>query len=196
MDTVRYVLAYITVVFIPFVYVLWPLVHPFANYWRKINPRQIYGIFFLLLVATIFTLSHFVEFLIGTDYGFNLFLTIAGVSCWVVSTVIRIKRRKYLTVKILLGFPEVSKEGYPGKLLTEGIYSKIRHPRYLEMMVANIGSALVVNMLGVYIIVALLIPALYITILLEERELIDRFGDDYVEYSKSVPRFFLKIKFK
>jgi len=30
---------------------------------------------------------------------------------------------------------------------------------------------LVVNMLGVYIIVALLIPALYITILLEEREL-------------------------
>jgi protein-S-isoprenylcysteine O-methyltransferase Ste14 len=51
-------------------------------------------------------------------------------------------------------------------------------------------------MLGVYIIVALLIPALYITILLEERELIDRFGDDYVEYSKSVPRLIPKIKFK
>jgi protein-S-isoprenylcysteine O-methyltransferase Ste14 len=196
MDTVRYVLAYITVVLIPFIYIIWPLIHPFANFWRKINPWQIYGIFFLLLVTTIFTLSHFVEFLIGTDYGFNPFLTIVGVSCWVVSTVIWSKRRKHLTVKILLGFPEVSKKAYPGKLLNEGIYGKIRHPRYLEIIFENIGIALVVNMLGVYIIVALLIPALYITILLEERELIDRFGDDYVEYSKSVPRLIPKIKFK
>lgn len=195
-DTVRYVLAYIAVVFIPFIYFLWPLVHPFASFWRKINPRLTYGIFFTLLVATIFTLGSFVEFLIGTDYGFNPFLTIAGVSCWVVSVMIWNKRRKHLTVKILLGYPEVSKDAYPGKLLRDGIYGKIRHPRYLEIMFENIGSALVVNMLGVYIIVVLLIPALYFTILLEEKELIDRFGDDYVEYSKSVPRFFQKIKFE
>ena len=113
MDTVRYVLAYITVVFIPFVYVLWPLVHPFANYWRKINPKQIYGIFFLLLVATIFTLSHFVEFLIGTDYGFQPILAIAGVFCWVVAVVIYLERRKHLTSNILLGYPEVSKKWIP-----------------------------------------------------------------------------------
>ena len=62
-------------------------------------------------------------------------------------------------------------------------------------MFGQIGNALVVNMLGVYIIIVLLIPALYFTILLEENELIDRFGDNYVKYSKSVPRFFPKIKF-
>ena len=151
--------------------------------------------FFNLLAVTIFTLAPFVEFLTGTDYGFNPFLTIAGVFCWVVSIVIWNKRRKHLTIKIMLGYPEVSKKSYPGKLLTVGIYGKIRHPRYLEVMFGQIGNALVVNMLGVYIIIVLLIPALYFTILLEENELIDRFGDNYVKYSKSVPRFFPKIKF-
>ena len=194
-DIVRYVIAYIIVVFIPFIYILWPLIHPFAIFWRKINSWQTYGIFFSLLAVTIFTLAPFVEFLTGTDYGFNPFLTIAGVFCWVVSIVIWNKRRKHLTIKIMLGYPEVSKKSYPGKLLTVGIYGKIRHPRYLELMFEQIGNALVVNMLGVYIIIVLLIPALYFTILLEENELIDRFGDNYVKYSKSVPRFFPKIKF-
>jgi protein-S-isoprenylcysteine O-methyltransferase Ste14 len=195
MDIVRYVIAYIIIVFIPFIYVLWPLIHPFANFWRKIKPWQTYGIFFTLLGVTILTLTPFVELLTGTDYGFNPFLTIAGVFFWVISFVIWNKRRKYLTVKILLGYPEVSKKAYPGKLLTEGIYSKIRHPRYLELMFGAIGNALIVNMLGVYIIVTLLIPALYLTVLLEEKELIQRFGNAYVEYSKSVPRFFpMKMK--
>tara|TARA_B100001105_G_C22085528_1_gene312719 strand:- start:352 stop:549 length:198 start_codon:yes stop_codon:yes gene_type:complete len=62
-------------------------------------------------------------------------------------------------------------------------------------MFEQIGNALIVNMLGVYIIVTLLIPALYLTVLLEEKELIQRFGNAYVEYSKSVPRFFpMKMK--
>ena len=96
----------------------------------------------------------------------------------------------------MLGYPEISEKAYPGKLLTEGIYSQIRHPRYVEIQLSFIGNSLFANFLGAYNLTFILIPALYITVLLEEKELIERFGEDYIQYSKSVPRFFHKIKFK
>ena len=49
-----------------------------------------------------------------------------------------------------------------------------------------IGYALIKNFQGVYIITIILILNLYLIVLLEEKELINRFGDVYAEYSKSV----------
>ena len=40
----------------------------------------------------------------------------------------------------------------------------------------------------------ILILNLFLIVLLEEKELINRFGDVYAEYSKSVPRFIPKQK--
>ena len=190
MDTARYVLAVLTVFAIPCICVFWLLVHPFANGWRKIKPWLTYGILLGLFVSVIFILHPVRQFLIGTDYGFQPILAIAAVICFVVSVVIGLKRWMPLTNRIMVGYPEVSKEAYPGKILTGGIYGKIRHPRYVQRQLCFIGYALFANFLGVYIMTILLIPALYLIVLLEEKELIDRFGKDYVEYSKLVPRFF------
>jgi protein-S-isoprenylcysteine O-methyltransferase Ste14 len=85
--------------------------------------------------------------------------------------------------------PELSQRRYPGKLLTEGIYAKVRHPRYVEALLGTLGYALFANYLAVYIAFLLAIPALYLVVLLEERELRDRFGAEYEEYSRRVPRF-------
>ena len=101
---------------------------------------------------------------------------------------------KHLTNSIMLGYPEVSITGYPGKLLTDGIYGKIQHPRYVQIQLGFIGYALITNFQGVYIMTIILILNLYLIVLLEEKELINRFGDVYAEYSKSVPRFIPKQK--
>jgi len=195
-DAVRYVVAVFVVVTIPLICFFWLFIHPFSKFWRKIKSWWTYGILFSLFVPVIFVLYYYREFLIGTNYGFHPILSITGLVFYFGAVVIYLKRRKYLTNKIMLGYPEISEKAYPGKLLTEGIYSQIRHPRYVEIQLSFIGYSLFANFLGAYILTFILIPALYITVLFEEKELIERFGEDYIKYSKSVPRFFHKIKFK
>jgi protein-S-isoprenylcysteine O-methyltransferase Ste14 len=56
-----------------------------------------------------------------------------------------------------------------------------------------LGSALIANYLVLYLVVALLLPGIYVIVRLEEKELRDRFGLAYDEYSRRVPRFLLRI---
>lgn len=74
------------------------------------------------------------------------------------------------------------------------IYGRIRHPRYVEFMVGGTGWALILNYLGVYLLMAITVLMLFVIVLLEERELRDRFGEAYVEYCARVPRFIPRLR--
>ena len=75
-----------------------------------------------------------------------------------------------------------------GKLLREGVYGVVRHPRYLSAAIGMIANALIVNYLGVYVLLIAVVPPGYLMLVLEERELLGRFGDAYREYQRTVPR--------
>jgi len=75
-----------------------------------------------------------------------------------------------------------------GKLLREGVYGVVRHPRYLSAGIGMIANALIVNYLGVYVLLIAVVPPGYLMLVLEERELLGRFGDAYREYQRDVPR--------
>ena len=160
MDTARYVVAVLAVLGMPCICIFWLLVHPLANCWRRIKSRLTYGILLGLFVALIFILHSVRQSLIRTDYGFQPILAVVGLIFYVAAVVIFFKRRRYLTNKIMIGYPEVAKEAYPGRLLTEGIYGKIRHPRYVEIQLGYIGYAFFSNFLGAYVLTSLLIPAI------------------------------------
>ncbi|MCP4899328.1 MAG: isoprenylcysteine carboxylmethyltransferase family protein, partial [bacterium] len=100
-----------------------------------------------------------------------------------------IKRRRHLTTRILAGIPELSRSGEPGVLLTEGIYSRIRHPRYVEVMTGVLAYALFANYIGLYYLTVATLPTLLLIVIIEEHELRQRFGDEYTDYCSRVPRF-------
>ena len=66
----------------------------------------------------------------------------------------------------------------------------IRHPRYLSVIIGTAGFAMFVNYVGGYFVVLASIPALYLVVIFEERELVLRFGAAYEQYRSRVPAFF------
>ena len=65
----------------------------------------------------------------------------------------------------------------------------MRHPRYLELLLAIAGFALIANHLCLYLALLLWLPGVWLIVILEEKELRDRFGPAYEEYSRRVPHF-------
>ncbi len=190
MNSVRYFLAVVVLISLPPGLLLWFVIHPMAGFWRKLGAGWTYAILGLPVVGMMVGLFALRDQLVGTDFGTSLPLIALGAICAAFGITIAVKRKKYLTMAILAGIPELSRGGETGKLLTEGIYSRIRHPRYVEALLGVLGYALIANYLGMYILFVLTVPAIYFIVVLEERELRDRFGSAYEEYSGRVPRFF------
>ncbi|MFX1234456.1 MAG: methyltransferase family protein [Promethearchaeota archaeon] len=75
------------------------------------------------------------------------------------------------------------------------IYSILRHPAYTAVFMINIGSFII--RFSIYSLISTCLFHTFILILIhfvEEKELIQRFGDSYLEYKKQVPALFLNPK--
>ncbi len=86
---------------------------------------------------------------------------------------------------------------YPqeGRIVNSSIYGILRHPLYAGALRAMIGLALL-NGNGNSIVFALF-PQLLVTgwlRLVEEKELIERFGQSYLDYRRRVPAFWPKLR--
>lgn len=193
MNAVRYYFALLLVVALPPVLLFWFIVHPFARYWRRIGPGWTHTIVWPLLAVLMGGLFRARDSLLAVEFGGSAILRIAGLVILVFAGWLRLKLSVQMTVRIQMGFPELDPEGQPGKLLTEGAYAVVRHPRYIQMLIAIGGWALFCNYLAVYVVFLLAVPALYLIALIEERELRARFGSRYHEYGRRVPRFLPRL---
>jgi protein-S-isoprenylcysteine O-methyltransferase Ste14 len=167
----------------------WLIVHPFVGFWRRFGPVWTLSIVWGAQAVGMMALFQVRKPLLETEFGTNYLLIALGVLCIVAAAVGRVTLSKQLTVRNIAGLPELAPERYPQKLLTEGVYARIRHPRYLQFLLALLGYALFANYLALYVVFALWVGGAYLIVLFEERELRDRFGEDYEEYSRRVPRF-------
>jgi protein-S-isoprenylcysteine O-methyltransferase Ste14 len=187
MDTARYYLAIALLLALPYVIIAWSVIHPFAKFWRRIGGYFAWVLVWLVLGGIIITVNIHKKDLLAVDLGHNIFLVILSIVIWVVGLMFRLKYLKPLTFDILIGNPEIFKDKYPGKLLTEGIYSKIRHPRYLQLFLVFLGFVMFANYLMPYIFLFVFSIGMFFVIILEERELQDRFGTEYQTYCSKVP---------
>lgn len=78
----------------------------------------------------------------------------------------------------------------PTKLVVTGIYRHVRNPMYVAMQSMIIGQALLLGRPRLYgwAAIAAVPPALYVP-LREEPVLEERFGEEYEQYRRNVPRW-------
>ena len=189
MDTARHALALLVLLTYPPAVLLWLGIHPWAHRWRRVGPVATYLVLGLPMLGLVGWLYMSRGVLLGRDLGTSWpLMALAVVSLGVGGSIAR-QRMKHLRFSILSGVPELSRAAYPGQLLTEGIYARLRHPRYVEVTFWTLGYALAANHTGVYLLWLLSLPVLHLVVLLEERELRERFGASYEEYARRVPRY-------
>jgi len=189
MNDLRYFLAAFLVIGVPSVWVFWWVIHPFVRFWRRVGPVVTYSVVVALMGATMVGLYHVHRPLMAIEFGASYLLSGLGLVCLLGATVLFAKVKKHLTMRIQSGLQELAPDGTPGTLLTEGVYARIRHPRYTELMLALAGYSFVANYLAGYVVVVLCVPMFHLVAVLEERELRARFGDTYTAYCRRVPRF-------
>ncbi len=78
------------------------------------------------------------------------------------------------------------------KLVTNGIYSKLRHPIYLGRIFVNLGFFIIFPILPMLIVTISFVILWYLMAFYEETILIKMFPKKYKKYKKKVPMFIPK----
>ncbi len=184
------ILAFLTILVWPVVPLFWIPVHGLSRFFKRIGLLT-----YLMPPLTWMPIAYIVfkyrEELIGFRYELPFVINLAGLIFIIIGTFLHFWTGKLLGLWGLMGIPEVSKR-LEGRLVTEGPFRIVRHPTYLAHTVLFLGIFLLTEVLTIAILtVADLIIVGIIIIPLEERELAERFGENYRRYIEMVRfRFF------
>lgn len=187
-DQVRYGFALLWLLAFP-VFLFWIAVHPFARFWRRMGPLLTYMVVLTGCAGLSVLLYRWRAPLLAVEFGTHPLLLFATLLFYVAAVGVETAARKHLTLRTLVGVPELKGEGGSERLLHEGIYARMRHPRYVGATLGYLASAFLANYLFLYAAAPLFLLLLHTIVLLEERELLDRFGGPYREYMIRVPRY-------
>lgn len=193
-EAVRYYLALVVLVsFVPLL-AFWFLIHPFVLTWRRLGPWVAYGAALAVMVligAGLFALR---GPLLAVEFGTVPWLWPPAALAYLAATVLEVLCRRQLSIGTLIGLPELVPSRGPGRLLTEGIYARVRHPRYTAGGIGLFALACFTNYLVIYALLVVYWPVIYGVTVFEERELVARFGTAYARYRERVPRFVPRLR--
>jgi protein-S-isoprenylcysteine O-methyltransferase Ste14 len=83
----------------------------------------------------------------------------------------------------------------PKKFVVSGAYKYVRNPMYLGVLLIFIGHALLLRSISVLILsILLFLLAHLVVVFIEEPNLENKFGEDYVNYKRLAGRWVPKIK--
>jgi protein-S-isoprenylcysteine O-methyltransferase Ste14 len=109
------------------------------------------------------------------------FVSVVGLMLFITGVALRIAAKrtlgKYYTYTL--------RTGYTHNLITRGMYRVVRHPIYLAMVIYTIGIPLIFSSLCGLLFMLGLIPCILYRIGIEEKMLLEEFGDEYREYMKN-----------
>jgi protein-S-isoprenylcysteine O-methyltransferase Ste14 len=141
----------------------------------RIVVSRIFGV--LVMLLAIFTASSFSEGSL-TD----VLCEVSGLFLITVCTIGRLWALLYIS-----GYKKL-------ELITEGPYSIVRHPLYVFSLIGAIGIGLASeNMLVLAVLVIFYLSYYPLTIFVEEKKLVDKFGQAYLDYAKRTPRFLPRL---
>jgi len=164
----------------------WFVVHPWASFWRS-RPKAAYLTGLLCSWAPVTAaLAVFRHHLFRADWPPGPML-VAGVGLIAFEGCIFWRVHRDLGTARLVGKTELLGGGI---LESGGIYARIRHPRYAGSFLAIVGACLLAGTAVTWVIAAIWLVLVRLAIALEESELRKRFGAQYDDYAREVPRFF------
>ena len=171
---------------LPAALAFWLVIHGGIRIWRSTGLATAYLASAGGISLVMFPVWHYQGWLIGLDLGFNWLTVIPGALIYLATIFLSKPIRNHLSLRTFAGIPEIENEAT--NLLLEGPYSVVRHPRYTMVIAGIFGWCLVCNFSGTYILGLSATFGFYIITVLEERELLSRFGDSYFDYQHRVPR--------
>ena len=143
---------------------------------------------FVVLASLVFFFALFVSFwefvaVQGMVFRFSV-LSVSGLILFVVGVGIRLAGKRALGKYYSYGLRVLPDH----KLVTSGIYKYVRHPISLAVLVYGPGIPLIFSSLYGFLITLALVPLVLYRITIEERMLVQKFGDEYRDYMKKTKK--------
>ena len=180
-----YILAGLMLATFPAAVLFWLLIHPFARFWRRLGPAVAYTVVAIICLSVAYLIFSFRQPMLAVRWPFSWWLVALGLVLYGPAIWLEVSCKRQLKLRTLLGGPELAQE--PGRVLSGGIYGRLRHPRYLAIILGAAAWACFLNYPAIWALAIAVVPGFFLVILLEERELKDRFGGEYERYMLAVP---------
>jgi protein-S-isoprenylcysteine O-methyltransferase Ste14 len=186
LDSVLKVIAWLACVVYSSIPWFWFAVHPRVDYWRS-RRRSPYRVLLPYWMALWILGGALTWRWRGMVFYSTRWAWLPAGALLLAGFSIYFRASKNFSSAQLGGLPEVQPGHRDQHLVTDGIRAHVRHPVYLahlcEMIGWSVGTGIVVG----YLLTASAIVTGAIMIRMEERELENRFGDQYRAYRRSVP---------
>ena len=169
----------------------WLTTHLIAPKWYRIN-FNIFAIISLLAVVFLYKTTP-KELLFDSGY----LNQIVGSLLMLIGVILLKKAMKNYDLREFSGTAQLKNEGSKiiGKLNTSGLNQYVRHPLYFAALFVFWGLLLAVPNTGILAITIVSTVYLIIGTKLEEKKLVQEFGDAYLMYQKEVPMLTPHFKF-
>ncbi len=168
----------------------WFVVHPGVRFWRR-YPRAVYVVGLAcswppVTIALVTLRRKLFQPSWPSIAAFCAGLALILIEVWVFWRVGR-----DLGTASLVGKTELSGTG---EIRRNGIYARLRHPRYTASLLAILGACLLAATPAMWLTALAWLLLMAVVIALEEREMRRRFGEAYRDYCRRVPRFLPRLE--
>ncbi len=163
----------------------WLVIHPFTRFWRnRSKPLPLVGAVWVAMWVAAGLLT--ARWRHATFYETPLAWIPGGALLLTAWYVYAHAKRDFSTDQVI-GRAELQPECHEQRLVTTGLRARVRHPLYLGHLLSMLGWTIGNGTVALYALSAFAIVTGAAMVRAEERELVERFGDDYREYQRSVP---------
>jgi protein-S-isoprenylcysteine O-methyltransferase Ste14 len=152
--------------------------------WGKIGYSRIFTVTSIVAILIPFlAMDYWNWFYFLYDFGLvNIYLFVAGIVVLVFGLAVAMTASRVISVSTVADMRTDRK----AELITDGIYSYVRHPLYLATISLFIGLMLIYPFPTVIAFAVSLSFYTMIGAYFEERKLVVHYGDEYLEYRKKV----------
>lgn len=208
MDTLRYAAALVVWTAVPPALLYWYLIHPLTGYWQAVGRTRTLMVVLPLCLLLLGVMLRWSGPVARSDLGTSYAAFYSGLILFAGAVFADRKIRRDLGERSMAGPTELIPGAHPGPpgaepreeraegteapltvLVREGVYGRVRHPRYAAVTAGTLGLALIAHHAAAYWVVALMVPLILVLARLEEARLVEQFGEAYARYRTRVPAF-------